>query len=154
MKISKRDAQETIAAALIFLYLYTGLSKYLSINAFQSVLNKSIVLQAYATLLSLALPGFEILLAVLLAVPRTRHIGFKISQYLLSLFTLYLLYMIKFSPKLPCSCGGIISQLSWTQHIILNVCLMIVSLYGAYLSRQIKMEKNFSTLLKHTVSQP
>ena len=152
MKSNKQNIQETIAAVLVFLYLYTGLSKYYSINVFQVVLNKSILLKPYSIFLSLTLPGFELLLVLLLAIPITRRIGFNISAYLLSLFTIYLLYMIKFSPTLPCSCGGIISQLSWTQHILLNILLIVLSIYGSILTKKIKLEKYPSAVLKSSIN--
>lgn len=137
MKISNRNIQESLAAVLVFLYIYTGLSKYQSLNTFQVVLGKSILIKAYSIPISLVLPGFEILLAIALAIPKTRRLGFLTSAYLLSAFTLYLLYMIKFSPKLPCSCGGIISQLSWRQHIILNTILIATSIYGNIITKKI-----------------
>jgi hypothetical protein len=38
--------------------------------------------------------------------------------------------MISFDKNLPCSCGGIISKLSWKQHIIFNLFFIVLSVIG------------------------
>ena len=42
-----------------------------------------------------------------------------------------------YSPYVPCSCGGIVSALSWTQHLILNIGLTLACLF-AMLNEKIK----------------
>jgi hypothetical protein len=46
------------------------------------------------------------------------------------IFTIYILAIIRFSKHLPCSCGGIISELSWKEHLFLNVFLILLAAIG------------------------
>jgi hypothetical protein len=43
------------------------------------------------------------------------------------IFTVYIGCMLLFAPDLPCSCGGIIRQLSWKQHLLLNLFLLVLA---------------------------
>lgn len=128
---------ESICAILVFLFLYTGISKYLSFHAFQIILGKSVIIGRHAHFIALFLPGIEIITTILIAIPKTRIWGLYISLILLTLFTSYLIYMINYAPSLPCSCGGIIQQLSWGQHIFLNTTLILATATAIYLYRKI-----------------
>jgi uncharacterized membrane protein len=112
-----------ICAFFIFLFVYTGVSKLLHFELFQIVLKQSPLISSYAKTMSLALPVTELLVALLLLIPAFRIAGLYCSLLLMVIFTGYIAYMLAFSPKLPCSCGGVIAKLSWTQHLILN-CLL------------------------------
>jgi hypothetical protein len=130
----KKRTCETIAAGLIFLFIYTGLSKYMDLGRFYFVLYSSPLLGRFARALAIGLPGTEIIMAILLSIPKTRKIGFYSSSVLLLIFTIYLSYMIATSSKLPCSCGGVISKLSWKNHIFFNLFWIVMALIGVKLS--------------------
>ena len=53
----------------------------------------------------------------------------------MTIFTLYIGYMVAFVPKLPCSCGGIIQKMSWNQHLIFNVGFILLGVYAIWLDR-------------------
>jgi hypothetical protein len=36
--------------------------------------------------------------------------------------------MIAFDPELPCSCGGILQSMNWTQHLIFNIFFTLLGL--------------------------
>jgi len=38
--------------------------------------------------------------------------------------------MIAFTPHLPCSCGGVIRELSWRDHLFFNVCFTVLAAVG------------------------
>jgi hypothetical protein len=52
------------------------------------------------------------------------------------LFTIYVGLMISFAPHLPCSCGGVIKQMSWKQHLTFNTFFTALALFGIWLSRR------------------
>jgi hypothetical protein len=46
----------------------------------------------------------------------------------MTVFTLYLGYMLLFTPNRPCVCGGVIKTMSWDQHIVFNCFFILLSL--------------------------
>ena len=132
----KKLAVELISSLLILLFMYTALSKLLDFTAFKNVLSQSPFIGNKASVVALALPITEIMVALLLFIPNTRLWGFYGSAALMLIFTLYLGYMILFSPKLPCSCGGVLKQMSWNQHLIFNIFFLLLALTGIWLERK------------------
>lgn len=118
---------ELTSGLLILLFLYTGLSKLFEHDLFVYNLTKSPLLSPFTGFISIALPIAEIVLAGLLLFKRTQLKGLWLSFGLMSLFTVYLTYMVSFHDKLPCSCGGVISKMSWTQHIFFNLFFVLLS---------------------------
>jgi hypothetical protein len=119
-----------IAASLIFLYVYTAISKLLDTVAFKTVLAKSSLLNPFDDFLVWFIPVTEILISIMLFFPVLRKHGFILSTALMSAFSLYIGYMLLFIPHLPCSCGGVIQQLTWSQHLIFNLVFCFLSFYG------------------------
>lgn len=79
---------------------------------------------------SVLLPAFELLTAALLFFPKTRTKGFGLSLIMMSVFTGYIAFMVVFSEKLPCSCGGVLSSMNWTEHLLFNIFFTIVAWLG------------------------
>ncbi|TWI77931.1 methylamine utilization protein MauE [Lacibacter cauensis] len=129
---------EFVIALFIFLFVYTGINKLYTIQEFRAVLSKSPLLSFTASYLSLILPVFELLVSLLLLLPHTRTLGLFLSTMLMALFTAYIGYMILFTPKLPCSCGGILKDLNWSQHLLLNFALLLMSIPAWLLSKKDK----------------
>jgi putative oxidoreductase len=138
---SKKSISETLTALLVFLFLYTGLSKFFEHQTFNAVLKSSPLLGSMAGFISYALPGFEILVTALLIIPKTRMYGLWASLVLLTGFTLYLIYMINFTPKLPCSCGGVIKNMTWRQHILFNVSFIVLNSITIWLYKNSEKEQ-------------
>jgi hypothetical protein len=132
----KKIAIEIISSLLILLFIYTALSKLLDFTAFKSVLSQSPFIGNKAAVVALALPITEIMVALLLFVPRTRLWGFYGATVLMTAFTLYLAYMILFTPDLPCSCGGVLKQMTWKQHLAFNIFFFLLSLTATLLERK------------------
>ena len=127
---------EIISSLLILLFVYTAISKLLDYTSFTNVLSKSPLIAGKAGVVALALPITEGLVSLLLFFPRTRLWGFYSSVALMSVFTLYLAYMINFTPKLPCSCGGVLKQMNWNQHLAFNIFFLALSIAGLMLERK------------------
>jgi hypothetical protein len=121
---------EIISALFIFIFVYTSISKVLDYTSFKTVLSKSPLIGNSADLTAWMLPVVELVISLCLFFPRTRGLGLKLTLGLMTLFTIYVLYMLLFVPDLPCSCGGVISAMSWTQHLFFNIALTIIALIG------------------------
>jgi hypothetical protein len=131
---------ELISSLLILLFVYTGLSKLYSVASFEAVLQQSPLISSGAGMLAWQLPLTELCIVLLLFFPSTRLVGLYGSLLLLSLFTFYLLYMLLFTPHLPCSCGGVIGSLGWKEHVGLNLVFIVLTVIGI---RKLTRDKEF-----------
>src|SRR5690606_38132713 len=97
---------------------------------------------AYAESVSVLVPGVEILLAGLLIIPRYRLFALMGCFGLMVMFTAYIIIILNFSDYIPCSCGGVLENLSWTQHLIFNIVFIGLAAVAILLaSRFLKPDK-------------
>jgi hypothetical protein len=133
---------ELVIGSLILLYIYTATSKLLDFGSFRHVLSRSPLIGHYAPVVAWILPSVEILISLLLILPQTRRIGLWCSFVLMLTFTGYVGYMLAFTPHLPCSCGGVLKQMTWKQHLVFNTFYSIIALLGTWLyQRPVTPEK-------------
>lgn len=117
--------------SLIFLFTYTGINKLIDHNTFETTLLQSPVIRSQAAILSWLIPITELFTVFLLLLNKYKQSGYLFSLILMAIFTCYIAYMMLFIPQLPCSCGGILKELSWSNHLLLNsflILLILVSL--------------------------
>jgi hypothetical protein len=112
---------------LIALFTYTAISKTIDYILFYQQLSNIPAMRPFAGFVVVFIPLIEITTAILLLFPKTEIIGWWLSAILFSVFIIYILAMMILVPKLPCSCGGIIEGLSWTNHLIINIILAFFS---------------------------
>ena len=117
---------------LIILFIYSGCTKLIGHYIFLDQLTHIPVLKHYAGFSSMFIPIIEIAAGIMLVFQNTTIIGWWICSILLSSFTIYISAMLLFAPHLPCSCGGIISSLTWKQHLVLNFLLASVGWFNIY----------------------
>ncbi len=122
------------AFALVFLFVYTAASKLSRHDVFLVQLGRFPWIRHMAPLLAWAVPITELIVAALLLSARVRKIGFVLSLVLMVTFTLYLALMLGTEKHLPCSCGGVISAMSWKQHVIFNIFFTGIALSGLVFS--------------------
>lgn len=117
------------SALLIILFLYAAFSKLLIYNTFVEQLKASPMVGGYAKTLAWVVPELEILIACLIMIQRTRLVGLYAAFFLMLLFTVYVYAIPHFFDRAhqPCSCGGIISKLSWTGHFWFNLCFTFLA---------------------------
>lgn len=120
--------QSITATLFIFLFVYTAVSKFISFGIFQTVLQLSPLIGNYSNFIAWMIPITELVIATLLFFPSTRVKGLKASFALMVVFTAYIGYMLAFTPDRPCSCGGVISKLSWQQHLWFNLGLTFIAI--------------------------
>jgi hypothetical protein len=135
---------EIIAALLILLFAYTASSKLMDHQKFWVLLhNDTPQTRNYATFLSWAIPFSEIAISLLLFFPKSRRFGLWGSFALMLLFTGYLAYMLFFTTKRPCGCGGVIEKMTWNQHFVFNIFFTLLSFFGLWWDRR-KSKQNDS----------
>ncbi|MCD9015441.1 MauE/DoxX family redox-associated membrane protein [Parachryseolinea silvisoli] len=111
----------TITFLFMVLFLYAAFTKLADYQTFRGEIGKSPIIYNYANILAWFVPAIEIAATLLLFIPRTRLIGTYISFSIMFAFSLYITMMMIFSPHLPCSCGGILNHLGWTEHLVFNI---------------------------------
>ncbi|SRX52217.1 MauE/DoxX family redox-associated membrane protein [Aequorivita sp. CIP111184] len=126
-----------ISLLFILLFVYAALSKLLDYETFQIQLAQSPLLSAYAGIVSVLVPSIEILLAVLLVIPRFRFPALIGCFWLMVMFTAYIVIILNFSDFVPCSCGGVLEKLSWTEHLFFNISFIILAVVGILLESQL-----------------
>jgi hypothetical protein len=128
--------QQIIAALLIMLFLYASLSKFLDFRTFIGEMNNQPLPNALTPFLVWTIPSLEIGIALALLFERTRLAGLYTSFVLMALFTIYAgAILLHFFAYVPCSCGGVISQLNWRQHLVFNLFFVALSVIGILLQR-------------------
>ncbi|WP_343689995.1 MauE/DoxX family redox-associated membrane protein [Chitinophaga sp.] len=125
-----------IRYALCFLFLYTSFNKLMAYDYYLYDLKRSPVLGHYATIIAILIPAAELLVAGLLLLEKTIKGGLLGSLALMVVFTLYVSYVVFFAAYKPCSCGGIIRNLTWPQHLVFNLFFVTLSILGLYLQRR------------------
>jgi putative oxidoreductase len=86
--------------------------------------------------LAWAIPLAEIVIAVALIIGKTRKTGLYGSLGLMTLFTIYVIYVMSFKAKWPCSCGGMIRDLTWPQHLVFNLFFVAISVIGLWIMKK------------------
>lgn len=128
---------EVIASLYLCLYLYTAISKLANFDLSVAQLNKQPFPDAYTPILVWLIPGFELLGGGLLLFSRTKLSGLYLCVGLMSIFTIYVsLVMLNYYGHIPCSCGGLISSLSWKQHLYFNITYMVSGIVAIILYRE------------------
>ena len=131
-----------ICLALSMLFIYTAVSKMVNLETFRFRLEKMPYIKTYASSLYLLVPISELVIAALLFFNKYRLLALYASLTLLFFFTAYISVVLNFSDSIPCSCGGVISSLGWTGHILFNILFMAFSIWAILLSKQKHKTKN------------
>ncbi|OQP45867.1 hypothetical protein A4H97_32000 [Niastella yeongjuensis] len=145
---------EIITVLNIILFLYTGIAKIMDYSVFKEQLAMSPILSWAATPVAVLLPVVEFAIVLMLVIPRWRLKGLYASFVIMALFTAYIIAMFIVAPEMPCSCGGIISELSWTGHVVLNSVFVLLNGLAIYLQRKEKKElgKGWNSVSGYNVS--
>jgi hypothetical protein len=87
----------------------------------------------------------ELGLVLALSLPVSRLKALYLSVGLMIVFTTYIILILNFSSFIPCSCGGILETLGWTEHLIFNLFFIVTGSYVLVLHNHSK--KGIITLL-------
>jgi uncharacterized membrane protein YphA (DoxX/SURF4 family) len=124
---------ETICYLYSILFLYTASSKLMGLSDFKLQLGRSEVLGPFAEWIAWMVPLLEIVVAILLLTKVFRLVALYGSLILMTLFTSYIAWLLRFSDHIPCSCGGVISSMGWETHLVFNACWIVLALIGIVL---------------------
>src|SRR5699024_6776445 len=117
---------------------YTGVSKLLEYSKFVFQMQRVPLplVQNLAPSLGWVVPIIEIALVAMLYFEKSRFWGLIGSLTLMVSFETYILWMksleVQLGIRLPCTCGGIISSMCWTEHLIFNAIFIILLALSTY----------------------
>ena len=153
MNRSTLQSSFIIVATYLFvlLFVYAAVSKLLDFDTFETQLGQSPLLSAYAHWVALLVPVSELTIAIMLCITRFRLIGLYGFYGMMVLFTTYIVIILNFTSFTPCSCGGVLEDLGWTEHFIFNVFFVFVSGLSIFLYTSHR-RKSLITLVVITLS--
>ncbi len=130
----------TVSMLLAVLFVYAATSKLWDFQQFKVQLGQSPILTAYADWVAWLVPITEYVLALLLVMDSFRLSALYGAFGLMIVFTTYIILVLNFSDYVPCSCGGVLENLGWTEHIVFNLVFVVLSLIAI-----LQLEKNPKT---------
>ncbi|MFV0573512.1 MAG: MauE/DoxX family redox-associated membrane protein [Xanthomarina gelatinilytica] len=128
----KKILLEVLVLLFILLFVYASISKLLEFNDFQTQLGQSPLLGAFAIPISYAVIGIELVTSLLLAFIKTRKWGLYLFFLLMVMFTTYIIIILNYTSFTPCSCGGVLESLGWTEHLIFNIICILLAIGAIY----------------------
>lgn len=135
--MSRKWLVETIVLLLFILFVYAAASKLIDYKHFSFQIDSQPFDNRLTPWIVFGIPALEFILAGMLIYKRTLLAGLWGSLILMLLFTGYIgLIQLNYFGKIPCSCGGVISQLNWTQHLFFNLFFVLISIAGIILHRK------------------
>jgi uncharacterized membrane protein YphA (DoxX/SURF4 family) len=124
---------EVISFLFILLFIYAAVSKMIDMEKFRAQLGQSPLLTAFAYHVAWIVPSVEIIIAIMLATAKYRIIAMYGSLNLMIMFTVYIVIATKFTPYVPCSCGGVLEKLGWNEHLIFNIVFVMLAVINIIL---------------------
>jgi uncharacterized membrane protein YphA (DoxX/SURF4 family) len=132
---------DIIAYLYVLLFLYAATSKLLEYDKSLLQMSKSPIITDYAHILVWMVPAMEIIISIMLVIKRTILLGLYAAFGLMCLFTAYIYAILNFTDTIPCSCGGVLEKLGWTEHLIFNIVFIALALIGILLQAKIEEKK-------------
>src|SRR5690554_6487207 len=133
-----------IAYFFILLFMYTAFSKLMAFNVTLFDMRRNPFLGDFPMFWTVSVPVVEIIVSALLFFRRTRRLGLWVTLILMIGFTGYVGLLLASNYSLPCTCGGIFRELSWTQHLWVNIGLLLLAMTALTLHlRKDKASKDY-----------
>lgn len=128
--VHKKHLITAIVVLFIFLFVYAATSKLMDFQQFTIQLSQSPVLTAYANEAAWGIPVVEYFLVILFVFNEFRLWALYGSFALMVMFTTYIALVLNFSDYIPCSCGGVLENMGWTEHIVFNLFFVALAVIG------------------------
>lgn len=128
---------DVICMLLILLFIYAAINKIMEFDKFQAQIGKSPLIMNYANFFAVFVPSIEILVSLMLLVRPLRLTALLASYTLMLTFTFYIAFILTFSPYVPCSCGGILNKMGWTEHLVFNGVFTLIALLGVIIQKPV-----------------
>lgn len=139
--MARKIIVEIICFLFIILFVYAAVSKLTDLEKFKVQIGQSPMLTHIAAPLAFLVPGIEIIIAIGLAIPKTRIFALYASFGLMVMFTAYIIAIMNFSEYVPCSCGGVLSQMSWKAHLVFNILFIAIGAIGVVAASKVQQLK-------------
>lgn len=149
MKFIKNYFPNATAYFFILLFCYASFSKILDFENFQVQIAQSPLLSAYAGIVSYSIIICELLIVILLIIPKYRIIGLYSSLGIMVAFTVYIYLILNFSDFIPCSCGGILEKMGWTEHLIFNFSCVFITAISIFLLNKNNLNRSQTSEVTH-----
>lgn len=147
--MSRRIGILIIVLLHVALFAYAAISKLTDYYNFEFGISESPFISPFAGLLAWAVPGVELVIVLMLVIPYTRLMGLYASFVLMLLFTIYIGAMLLSASEIPCSCGGVLEEMSWPMHIVFNSVFVLLSAIGIFLERKRRQLKTLPVKLNN-----
>lgn len=131
----------------ILLFVYAAVSKLVDFENFKIQLGQSPLLSAYADVLCWSVPITELIIAFALLFTSYRFWALYFAFILMAMFSSYIFIILYYSSDVPCSCGGVLENLGWAEHLIFNLTFVAIAFAALYLDFSSHFFRN-SALLK------
>ncbi len=121
--INKKLIFNSIVFYFFVLFFYAAYVKGSDRSLFIQQMNQSPLLPEFLLdFISIIIPLIEIIICILLVIKSTRLLGILLSFTLMSIFTIYLIFLVTaYTYNIPCACGGILGNLGYPIHISFNL---------------------------------
>lgn len=113
----------------IILFVYAAVSKLTDFENFQVQVAQSPLLSAFATFIAYTTVIGELVIALMLCFNKSRLLGLYLFLGFMTAFTVYIFLILNYSPFVPCSCGGVLEDLGWWEHLWFNVVVCLVTVF-------------------------
>lgn len=125
-------------AMIVLLFAYTAVSKLLDYQrfVFQMRLAPLPLMRTIAPVLGIVMPVIELMIVLGLLFKLFRLKALYATVALLAAFEVYITGMMLTGRHLPCTCGGIISEMGWGQHLLFNAVFIAIALWPIFKIRQ------------------
>lgn len=130
-------SRDVVVYTYFLLFLYAAVSKLLGYEKSELQMSKSPIISDFSFVLAWLVPVLEIVVAVLLMIKKTVMLALYAALTLMSLFTAYIIAILNFSDNIPCSCGGVLEKLGWTEHLLFNLVFMLMAMIAIVLHTKI-----------------
>ncbi|SEN69595.1 hypothetical protein SAMN05216436_12026 [bacterium A37T11] len=140
-----------LTIVLVAIYTFAGGIKLWEINAYQSGLeNAPFIPSVASTFLAYTIPLFCFAICIMLIygffIPELSRPALLLYLGSISVFTLYIAYILVFTERETCTCLGLMKYWNWTYNLLLNIGVLIL------LVITIRLESKEQRVLKISVA--
>lgn len=126
----KNIVSELIIFILILVWAYTFASKIFDFDTFNRQIKGAYLLSAGGSVLPYFLQVVHLGIVILLLNKNWRRLGLLTSLSVIILYTVYLIYILKFAPSIPCSCIAVFKRMNWHDQLYFNFIALAINIIG------------------------
>jgi len=129
----KKYLVDVLVFLFILLFVYAAVSKFIDFEEFQHQLGQSPLLGSYAHIVVWLVPLSELIVALMMIFKSTQRFAIFTFYTMMVMFTVYIVIILNFTSFIPCSCGGVLEELGWTEHLIFNLVFVLLAMVALWM---------------------